>query len=145
MSAERARVRQQHQIARRDAEVSGQARAFAADRVLDHLDHDLLALTDQFSDGRRRGSQSLGCVAVLRHAHQVVRVQESGALETDLDERCLHAGHDSRYAALVDVADVATSTGAFDVDLLQHAVLDKRYTRLSRGDVDQDFFGHGKL
>ena len=35
-------LRQQHHVARRNADLRGQPRALAADRILDHLHHDLL-------------------------------------------------------------------------------------------------------
>src|SRR5918993_136889 len=46
------------------------------------------------------------------------------AIQADLDERGLHAGHHALHLALVDVADHAAPPAAFDVQLLQHAVLD---------------------
>src|SRR5690606_19051997 len=65
------------------------------------------------------------------------------ALQADLDERRLHAGHDPLHLALVDVADHAARPAAFDVQLLQHAVLDHGHARFAGGHVDQDFLGHG--
>src|SRR5690606_28365070 len=66
-----------------------------------------------------------------------------GPLEADLHEGRLHARHDPADPALVDVAGIASPAGALDVDLLEHAVLDQGDARFARGDVDQEFFGHG--
>src|SRR3546814_9383154 len=49
-----ARLRQQHQVTRGDADLRGQPRTLAADRVLDHLHHDFLAVAQQFADRRHR-------------------------------------------------------------------------------------------
>src|ERR1700684_87917 len=49
--------------------------------------------------------------------------QEGGALQSNLDERRLHAGQHARHAPLVEVAHKSAAAGAFDVQLLHHAVL----------------------
>ena len=126
----------------------GQARALAADRILDHLHHDVLAFAQQFGDrqrGRPAGTGSTSTpstVARRRRPLDVVGVQERGAVQPDLDERRLHARHDPLHLALVDVADDAAAPAALDVQFLQHAVLDHGHAGLARGDVDQDFLGH---
>ena len=63
-------------------------------------------------------------------------VQEGGAFEADVDKRRLHARQDARHPALVDIADDAAMTGAFDVHFLQHTVLHHGDTRLLRRYVD---------
>src|SRR5207253_5249201 len=68
----------------------------------------------------------------------VCGVQERGALETDLDERRLHAGQHARYAPLVQVAHEPAAAQALDVDLLHRAVLEDGGAGLARRDVDQD-------
>jgi hypothetical protein len=75
--------------------VRGAARALGADRVLDHLDHDLLAVAQQLGDrGHGWGwvcPFSAGSPSGIGRAGDVGGVQERGALEPDLDERRLHA------------------------------------------------------
>ncbi len=152
-----ARIGQQHQVAGRNRDLRGQARAFAADRVLDHLHHDFLALVHQRGDRwgrlrrrrrRRRLADALRHAALarlLRQAQDVGRVQERGALQPQFDEGGLHARHYPLHAALVDIADHAAAARALDVQLLQHAVFDQRHACFPRGDVDQDFLGHRTL
>ena len=86
------------------------------------------------------------CVAIdgarRRRAQDVVGVQERGAIQADLDEGGLHARHDPLHAALVDVADDAAAPAAFDVQFLQHPVLDDGHAGLARRHVDQDLFAH---
>ena len=142
-------LRQQHQVARGDADLRGQPRALAADRVFDHLHDDVLPVAQQVHDrrGRRRGQGGLFAIdhGVRRRTHDVVGVQEGGTLQPDFDERRLHARHHPLHLALVDVAHHAAAPAAFDVQFLQHAVLDHRHAGLARGDVDQDLFRHGVL
>ena len=69
-------------------------------------------------------------------------MQERRALQPDLHERRLHAGHDAADASLVNVADIAAPQRTFDVHFLQHAVFDHRHAGFARSDVDQNFFGH---
>ena len=65
-------------------------------------------------------------------------VQERGALEADVDERRLHPGQHARDLADVDVADPAALELAFEVQLLDRAVLDHGDARLLRRPVDED-------
>ena len=147
--ADHPRTRQQHQVARGNADLGGQPRALAADRVLDHLHHDLGAVAQQFGDRdlhlhrRRGGGRVLAFAGVeLGAAEDVVGVQEGGALQADVDERRLHARHHPLHLALVDVADHPALAAALDVQLLQHAVLDHRDAGFARGHVDQQLLAH---
>ena len=70
-------------------------------------------------------------------------MQKRRSFQADVDERRLHARHDSLHLALVDIADHAAAPAAFDVQLLQHAVFDHRDSGFAWGDVDQDLFAHG--
>jgi hypothetical protein len=131
-------LRQVHQHAAGDADLAGQARTLGADRVLDHLHHQGLALEEQLLDRRgaavaRRREAAAGLV-------QVGHMQEGGALQPDVDEGRLHAGQHARHLAEVDVADQATFERALDVQLLHRTVLDDRHPRLLRSPVDQDVF-----
>jgi hypothetical protein len=71
-------------------------------------------------------------------------MQECRALQADLDERRLHSRHDPADPALVDVADVTSPQRTFYMHFLQHAILDDRDAGLSRSDIDQNFFAHGR-
>jgi hypothetical protein len=108
---------------------------------------DFLAIAHQFRDRRRRrgGCRLLAFARFRRRGAQDVRgMQEGGALQADVHERGLHARHHPQHAALVDVADVATPRSAFDVHLLQHAVLDHGHAGLARRDIDEYLFGHDR-
>ena len=113
--------RHEHQVAARQRDVRGDARALGAERLLEHLDHDLLALVQPLLDRRAAhappplllgGEQVLG--QLLEH---VGDVEERVALEPEVDERRLHAGQHARDPALVDVADDAALRLALDEDL----------------------------
>ncbi len=139
-------LRQQHQIARGNADLRGQARALAADGILDHLHHHVLAVAQQIHDRhrRRRRQRRLDRFAVgdRRRPHDVVGMQERRAIQADLDERRLHPRHHPLHLALVQVADHAAAPTTLDVQFLQHAVLDDGDTGLAWRDIDQDFFAH---
>ncbi len=64
-------------------------------------------------------------------------MQKGGALETDIHERRLHSGEDTRHASLVEIAHEAAPTRALDVNLLHDAVLGDRRACLTRRNVDQ--------
>src|SRR5438105_8979139 len=121
--------RHEHQEAPGHRHVRGEARALRAERLLHHLDDDLLSFAQQFLDlrlrplaprfhsGRRRARRSLALpapavlVVVARQLVELVDrvddvgdVEEAVALQTDVDEGGLHAGEGFRDPALVDVA-----------------------------------------
>jgi hypothetical protein len=140
-------VWQQHQVARGNAELRGQARALGADRILDHLHHDLpghRAPVPRSAASATGGCRLLAFARFRRRARRCRGMQEGGALQADVHERGLHARHHPQHAALVDVADVAAPRSAFDVHLLQHAVLDHGHAGLARGDIDEYLFGHDR-
>ena len=126
-------VRQVDQQPARDAHLRGQARALGADRILDHLHGERLALEHQLLDGRGR-ALGLG----RRMAVQVGHVQEGRALQADVDEGRLHAGQHARHLAEIDVADQAALQRALEMQFLDRAVLDDRHARLLGRPVDQD-------
>ncbi len=78
-------------------------------------------------------------VPVLAVLPDVGDVQERGAFEADLDKGTLHAGQHARDATEVDVADQAARTGALDVQLLHHALLEHGDARFLRCHIDEDF------
>jgi hypothetical protein len=127
-------LRQEHQHAPGDRHLRRQPRALGADRVLDHLHHQRLAL-EHLPFDRHRG-RAVDAAAVGRM--QVGHMQERGPFEADIDECALHAGQHPRHLAEVDVADQAALERTLDVQLLHRAVLDDGHARLLRCPVDQD-------
>ena len=127
-------LRQVDEQAPGEADLRRQARALGADRVLDHLHQQRLALVQDLLDGLL-----LAAVPVLPVLPDVGDVQERGALQADLDECALHSRQHARDAAQVDVADQAARAGALDVQLLHHALFEHGDARFLRRDVDQDF------
>ena len=150
-------ARHEHQIARRQRNEGGQARAFTAHRIFDHLHHDVVAAAHQTTDVlaafalvRRRTRRTAGCsgggdaLRIEPHVRRddVVDVQKRRAREPDLDEGRLHAGQHPLHAPFVDVADESATTLALDEYFLQHAPLEQRGTYFARGDVDENFGAH---
>ena len=126
-------LRQVHEQAPGKAHLRRQPRALGADRVLDHLHEQRLALVQDLLD-----RLVLAAVAVLPVLPDVGDVQERRALQPDLDERALHAGQHARHLAEVDVADEAARARALDVQLLHDRLLEHRDPRFLRRDVDED-------
>ena len=121
-----------------EAHLRREARALGADRILDHLDQQRLALVQDPLDRPRIAS----AMAVLPVLPDVGDVQERRALEADFDERALHAREHARDAAEVDVADEAARARALDVELLHDALLQHRDARFLRRYVDKYFMRH---
>ena len=121
-----------------EADLRGKAGALGADRVLDHLDEQRLALVQDLLDRARVAA----AVAVLPMLPDVGDVQERRALEADLDERALHSRQHARDAAEADVADETPRARTLDVELLHDALLEHRDAGFLRGYVDKDFMRH---
>ncbi|MNO70338.1 hypothetical protein D3C76_612170 [compost metagenome] len=117
-NAHMAAARHVHQVARRDRQLGGQARALGADRVLGHLHHQGLSLVHQGGDVLYRRAFALGYFRGM---------DERRALQADVDEGRLHARQDTHHLALVDIADDAAALGALDVHFLQHPVFHHRH------------------
>jgi hypothetical protein len=94
-------LRQVDEKPAREADLRGKARALGADRILDHLHEQRLALVQDFLDRPRVAA----AVSVLPVLPDVGDVEKSGALESDLDECALHTRQHARDAAEADVAD----------------------------------------
>ena len=137
-----------------DADLRGQARTLGAERVLDDLHHEGLALENLLLDGalgrgrlapaRPGGGRCrlpLAGAAALPH---VGHVQESGAFEPDVDEGGLHAGQHAHDLAQIDVAHPPALELALDVHFLHHAVFDHGGTGFLGGPVDQYVLLHEK-
>ena len=129
-------LRQKHQQPAGDGNLRGQPRALGADRVLEHLHDDVLALAENALD------RPHFLAAAVPFFPDVGDVEEGGAFEADIDEGRLHARQDAGDAAEIDVADDAAAVGALDVQFLHHALLHQGDPRLLRGKVDQELISH---
>ena len=110
--------RHEHQKPPRHGHVGREPGALGAQGLLDHLDDDLLPFAEEIFDlglrdalgpGRRARPAvfvaRLELVELFHRVDHVGDVEEPVALETDVDERGLHAGQDLRDPALVNVTD----------------------------------------
>jgi len=138
-------LRQKHQQPPGHADLGGEARALAANRVLDDLHHQRLALEHLLFNRHLRlalARQRTG-VAVRVALPDIGHMQKRRALQPNVDERRLHARQHARHLAEVDVADQAALERALDVQLLHGAVLDHGHARLLGRPIDQDVLLHG--
>ena len=108
--------RREDQVAAGDRDVHREPRALRLQRVLDHLDEDLLAGLDQLVDAAAGAAAALRRLLAVRE-DDLVDVEEAVALEADVDEGGLHAGKDVVDLPLVDVADDRAPAAALDVEL----------------------------
>ena len=104
------------EVAARDRELHREPRALRLQRVLDHLNEDLLARLQQLVDPPPLAATAARALLAAGE-DDLVDVQESVALEADVDERGLHAGEDVVDDALVDVADDRPLVATLDVEL----------------------------
>ena len=148
--------RHEHQVTAGQRDVAGRPRALGADRLLGHLDDDLLALFQQVLDagaaagtrrvvrvlvlvgGRAAGLARQQTLEVVGRAAHVRDVQVRALLEADVDERRLHPGEHALDPSLVDVAGDPTLALALDVELAQVPVLDQRDPGLRAVGVDYE-------
>ncbi len=149
--------RHEDQKAPRHGDVRREARALGAERLLDDLDEDLLALLEEVLDPRlRTGFVSRPVLAgtffvarfelveLLERVHDVGDVQEPVALEAEVDERRLHAGQDLADPALVDVADDSPLPLAFDEDFGGEIVLENGHHGFVAVGGDDHLLGHSR-
>ena len=105
-------------VAPGDREVHRQARALGLQRVLDHLDDDLLTGLEQICDLPALAALPASTPGRLdARQHDLVDVQEPVLLETEVHEGGLEAGEDVVHAALVDVSDDRACAATLDVQL----------------------------
>ena len=139
--------------ASRHGDLRGDTRALRGDRLLAHLNEELLAALQHVLDRRRISLVALelakGLFAVVVvvvttaiRVDEVGRVKERALLGADVDERGLKAGKDCVYLAEVDVAHHAAGIRAIDEELDELVVLEDGDPRLARGRVDQDLSFH---
>ena len=124
--------------------MAGNTGTLGANRVLDHLNDEILTLSNQFFD-RFRGAAPLGhrlrlVVALLEGGVLVVHIvhmEEGGLLHADVHKGSLHAGQNPQDPRLVDIADNAPFTAPLQVELGDGAVLQNGNARLLRGGIHQ--------
>src|SRR6185312_11014764 len=114
--ADAAALRGEDEVAAGNRDVHREPGALRLQRVLDHLDEDLLPGFDQLVDPPAGAAPALGSLLTTRE-DDLVDVEEAIALEADVDKGGLHAGQDVVDLALVDVADDGALTAALDVEL----------------------------
>src|SRR5450759_3182981 len=120
-------LRQVHQHPAGDADLGREACALGADRVLDHLHQQRLALGEDFFDRLlRRFSRLAVAMAVVALLPDVGGVEGSSALH-------------------VDIAHQPAARRALDVQFLRDAALHHGYPRFLRRDVDQDLLVHAGI
>ena len=119
------------EIAAGDRELHREPRPLGLQRVLDHLDQDLLAGLDQLVDSPALAAPAPGRRLAARK-DDLVHVQEAVSLQADVHEGGLHAREDVVDHPLVDVADDRPLAAALDVELgdLPVAVTDAQRPRL---------------
>ncbi len=119
----------------RQRDLGREPRALRPHRILDRLDEHLLTAGDQLLD-------ALPVALALQLGHDdLVDVEESVALEPDVDERRLHAREDVVDHALVDVAGDRLALRPAEVDLCRLAVLQDGDRLLAHVDRDEDLLG----
>ena len=131
--ADAAALRRVDEVAAGDRDVHREPGALRLQRVLDHLDEDLLAGFDQLVDASAAAAAALRRLLAARE-DDLVDVEEAVALEADVDEGGLHAGQDVVDLALVDVADDRSPAAALYVELRDVAFAAFRL-RLEDGDT----------
>ena len=114
--AEHVGVRDEHQVPAGEADLLGESRAFAPERVLRHLNHHVLAGAEHLLDA---GRLALDLLVV----GDLARVQHGVATAAHVDEGCLHAGKDVLHASEVDIADHGMRALAGDEVLDELALL----------------------
>ncbi len=122
--------------------MGGQPGAFGANRVLDHLHHQLLAFAHQIgnSQGSVIGGGDVGRTFVQQIFRANVRdMQERRPLQANVHKCGFHAGQYPADLTLVNIADQAAFAGPFNENFLEDAVLHHRDPGFTRSDIDQNF------
>ena len=67
-------------------------------------------------------------------------MQESGPLQTDIDECRLHSRQDPDDAPEIDIADQPATGGTFDMQLLHGPLIDHGNPGFLRRKINEDIF-----
>ena len=78
-------------------------------------------------------------------ANDIGQMDESAALEADVDKRGLHARHHAHDPADIDVAHVATARLALDMNILNEAVFQHGDARFHRRHIDENLGAHAAI
>jgi len=140
--------------------VRGQSRALGAERLLDDLHEDLLAVLQKVLDLRllpgalpfavlRRAAlvvlvAGLELLELLERIDHLGDVQEAVPLETDVDEGGLHAGQDFRDPALVHVTGDTALPFPLDEDFRDEVVFENGHHGLVAVRGDDHLLGHAQ-
>jgi hypothetical protein len=132
------------QHAARQGDAGGEASAFVADGVFDHLNQNSVAFADTVADGA-------GVAKCFSKRAGFAQGEEAGAFQADVHKGGLHAGHHALHAAQDYIADQAVaaaggvfgSDGAFEGKLLQLSVRHQGDTDFPCPRIDEDFDAHG--
>ena len=133
--------RHEHQEPAGERGVRRQPRALGAQRLLGHLDDDLLAFLQELFDFRLRRALAALLAAVrfvvafeplelFDRVDDVRDVQEAVALEADVNERALHAGQHFGDPALVDVPHHPALPLPLDEHLADEILVENGHLRL---------------
>jgi hypothetical protein len=137
-------LRQKHQVAARDADLRGQARALGAHGVLDDLHHDGAAFKYLLFNRHQRLARASGCsLAFGVLLPDIGHMQKSRFVQANVDEGRLHAGQNTGHFAQVHIAHQAALERALDMQLLHRAKFDHRDPRFLGRPIDQNILLHG--
>ncbi len=147
--------RQEDQVASGEGDVAGDPRPLRPERLLGHLDEQVLPLPDEPLDRRDERvlreaggpdadllgqDRLLGRVGVeleLRR-DEVAREEESRLVHPDVDEGGLHPREDADDLSVVDVADGVPVLAPLDQQLDEDPGFERRHPRLVRRGVHHD-------
>ncbi len=128
-----------------DGDLRGDSRAFGSDRILRHLDEDLLSLPQHFFDVRDRSAialssaaPSVAAAALLARGEffdvldVVAGVQEGGLLEADVHEGRLHAGEHPGHPPEKDIAHDSAVLLSLEMELDELIALEDRHPGFPR-------------
>jgi hypothetical protein len=119
------RIRHQHHVAAGQGDEGGQGGALVAALLLLDLDHDLLALAQEFLQAGLVGVDAGDEVV----AGDFLQGQEAVALAAVVDEGGLQGRFQPDDAALVDVGLLLFLRGLLDVDVVQVLAIDDRHAQ----------------
>ena len=132
-----------HEAARK-RDVRGNAGPFGSQRLLDHLNHDVLSGAHEVFDGRGLGAPFFLLEQVLRKVFEnILGVHEGIAFEPDVDEGRPHAGQDSTHATFVDVPGGGRMLRSLDEELSDLRILEEGYAGFFGRRSDDKFAPHG--
>ena len=126
-------LRQIHEKAAGQGDLGGKARAFAVNRVFNHLHQDGLPFKQHMLD-------ALGFLRLLPLFEHVHDVQKGGALQADVDKGALHTGQHAFDHAQINIAHQPVAAVAVDVQLAHFVFFQQRHAGFLRRYVHQNGF-----